>query len=491
MANYNQISYGSNGSDVTELQKLLNQNGYTLDTDGIFGSNTQAAVKDYQQKNGLTVDGIVGNNTWGALTSANSSTNTETTTPEEPKTPTYTPSDTVTQAEALLQQHLANKPGEYQSTWQDQLNDIINRINNREDFSYDLNGDALYQQYKDQYTTQGKLAMMDTMGQAAALTGGYGSSYGQAVGQQAYQGYLQQLNDRIPELYQLALSQYNAEGDEMYNQASLLAGMEDQEYGRHRDLVSDYYTELDRLTGAHNTERDYDYNQWYNNLMYQYQTDRDKIADEQWQAQFDEAKRQFDLQYNKSSGSGSGGSGGGYSYSGRTYSAPEGWDEAKIMEFQEEAGLAVDGKWGPKTQAAYENSTEYSNNPTTGTTTTVDTNSVSSEIKAKAGSFKTNDDLGNYLDGLAASGTITEAQADSLYAQYKQPDTVALSNRSWTLVDDGGINWFGGIDNNATVKDQYGNTYRLDKLKTALIEAGISKSEAENYVKSLQKSLGA
>ena len=491
MANYNQISYGSKGSDVTELQKLLNQNGYTLDTDGIFGSNTQAAVKDYQQKNGLTVDGIVGNNTWGALTSANSSTNTETTTPEEPKTPTYTPSDTVTQAEALLQQHLANKPGEYQSTWQDQLNDIINRINNREDFSYDLNGDALYQQYKDQHATQGKLAMMDTMGQAAALTGGYGSSYGQAVGQQAYQGYLQQLNDRIPELYQLALSQYNAEGDEMYNQASLLAGMEDQEYGRHRDLVSDYYTELDRLTGAYNTERDYDYNQWYNNLMYQYQTGRDEIADQQWQAQFDEAKRQFDLQYNKSSSSSSGGSGGGYSYSGRTYSAPEGWDEAKIREFQEEAGLTVDGKWGPKTQAAYENSTEYSNNPTTGTTTTVDTNSVSSEIKAKAGSFKTNDDLGNYLDGLAASGTITEAQADSLYAQYKQPDTVALSNRSWTLVDDGGINWFWGIDNNATVKDQYGNTYRLDKLKTALIEAGMSKSEAENYVKSLQKSLGA
>ena len=48
MANYNQISYGSKGSDVTELQKLLNQNGYSLDTDGIYGSTTLAAVKDYQ-----------------------------------------------------------------------------------------------------------------------------------------------------------------------------------------------------------------------------------------------------------------------------------------------------------------------------------------------------------------------------------------------------------------------------------------------------------
>ena len=318
MATYNQIGYGSKGSDVTELQKLLNQNGYTLDTDGIFGSNTLAAVKDYQQKNNLSVDGIVGSNTWGALTKANTSDTAGGTSPEE-TAPTvdpslYTPSDTVTQAETLLQQHLANKPGEYQSPWQDQLNDLFDRISNREDFSYDLNGDALYQQYKDQYTTQGQMAMMDTMGQAAALTGGYGNSYAQSVGQQTYQGYLQGLNDKIPELYQLALSQYNAEGDEMYNQFALMSGLEEQEYGRHRDTVSDFYTELGRLTDAYNTERDYDYSQWYNNLMYQYQTGRDEVADQQWQAQFDEAKRQFDLQYSKSSsggGGGSGGSGGG------------------------------------------------------------------------------------------------------------------------------------------------------------------------------------
>ena len=71
MATYNQIGYGSKGSDVTELQKLLNNNGYNLSVDGVFGANTQAAVKDYQKKNSLAVDGIVGNNTWGALTKSN------------------------------------------------------------------------------------------------------------------------------------------------------------------------------------------------------------------------------------------------------------------------------------------------------------------------------------------------------------------------------------------------------------------------------------
>lgn len=310
MATYNQVSYGSRGSDVTELQKLLNKNGYSLDTDGIFGSKTQAAVKDYQKKNGLSVDGIVGKNTWGSLTKANTP---SATTQPETKAPTfdygaYKPSDTVTQAEELLKQQIAQKPGEYQSAWQTQLNDTLQKILNREQFSYDLNGDALYQQYKDQYTTQGKLAMMDTMGQAQAMTGGYGNSYAQAVGQQAYQGYLQGLNDKIPELYQLALSKYQSEGDALYDQAALMAQKENQDYGRYRDLVSDYNTELARLTEDARYQAETDYSRWANGRDFSYgqfiddrnlayQTERDKVADAQWQAEFDEAKRQFEKQY--------------------------------------------------------------------------------------------------------------------------------------------------------------------------------------------------
>ena len=251
-----------------------------------------------------------------------------------------------------LQQQLAQKPGAYQSTWEGQLNDIIQQILNREDFSYDLNGDALYQQYADQYTTQGKLASMDAMGQAAAMTGGYGNSYAQSVGQQAYQAYLQQLNDVVPELYGMALDQHNQEGQALYDQAGLMAQMEDQEYGRYMDGLNAYYNELDRLAGRYDTERDADYSKWYNDLMLQYQMNRDNISDEQWQAQFDEAKRQYDQQYelskNKSTGSNSSYKGG------KVYTAPEGWDTAKIKEFQKNAGLTVDGIWGPNTQAAYE-----------------------------------------------------------------------------------------------------------------------------------------
>ena len=64
---FTQVSLGSTGNDVKELQRMLNQRGYNLTADGIFGQQTLAAVKDYQGKNNLAVDGIVGPLTWQAV----------------------------------------------------------------------------------------------------------------------------------------------------------------------------------------------------------------------------------------------------------------------------------------------------------------------------------------------------------------------------------------------------------------------------------------
>lgn len=200
----------------------------------------------------------------------------------------YVPSESVVAAQNNLNN--LQKPGTFESPWQTQLNDVIDKIMNREKFSYDLNGDALYQQYKDQYVTQGQQAMMDTIGQASALTGGYGNSYAQSVGQQTYQGNLQQLNDKVPELYQLALDQYNREGDDLYNQYGLMADRENTDYGRYRDTVTDYFTDRDYLTGRYDSERGFDYGQY-----------RDTVADSQWQAghdleveKFEQDKYEFD-----------------------------------------------------------------------------------------------------------------------------------------------------------------------------------------------------
>ena len=80
-------------------------------------------------------------------------------------------------------------------------------------FSYDPASDPVYNSYAQSYQRRGRLAMRNTMGQAAALTGGYGSSYAQSVGQQQYDSYLQSLGEALPELYGMAWQRYNAEGD--------------------------------------------------------------------------------------------------------------------------------------------------------------------------------------------------------------------------------------------------------------------------------------
>lgn len=417
MANYNQVSYGAKGSDVTELQKLLNNNGYNLDVDGNFGSKTQAAVKDYQQKNGLAVDGIVGTNTWGTLTKASTASggsSSSAAAPAEPKYPEYTMGDTAVQADAKYQQLAGQKPGEYKPTWEGQLKDTIAQILNREQFSYDLNGDALYQQMKDQYINQGQMAMMDTMGQAAAMTGGYGNSYAQSVGQQAYQQHLKGLNDKVPELYQMALNKYNQEGQALYDQASLMAGMEDQEYSRYMDQLTNYYTELGLAQDEARYQAELDYGRYMDKLGLDYQMERDKIGDEQWQKQFDESVRQYNEQMALSKSKDSGGGGGN---PGKDYTAPSGWDDKKIREFQKANGLTVDGKWGPQTAAAYE---KFSNiSETEGTKNfekqLIPESKFGEGAKSRFGSYSNYFDL-RIQEWLKAG--LTEDEAVYLYSKY-------------------------------------------------------------------------
>lgn len=214
-----------------------------------------------------------------------------------------------------LDNHNATKPGEYQSKYQAVADEVLNNYMNRGKFSYDLNGDALYQQYKDKYITQGKLAMQDTMSQAAAMTGGYGNSYAATVGNQAYQASLQNLNDVVPELYQMAYSQYQQEGQDMLNKYGLLTDRENTEYGRYRDTVADWQAERDYLANQYNAERSWDYSKYSDNRNFdygvysdnrtlaqtQYNADRslayddyrNTIADEQWQKTFDQALAEF------------------------------------------------------------------------------------------------------------------------------------------------------------------------------------------------------
>lgn len=190
------LKYGSQGEDVKTLQTNLTNAGYDVGgVDGIYGTKTANAVKQYQQANGLTVDGIAGSNTLAKL--SGSTTSTPTTTAKAPA-PDYTTQNMKVR------------------------DDLYAQIMGRKPFSYDAASDPIYQQYKDLYTQQGKMAMEDSMGQAAALTGGYGNTYGQAVGQQQYNDYMQKLNGIIPDLENSAYSRWQAEGSNLINRYNMV-----------------------------------------------------------------------------------------------------------------------------------------------------------------------------------------------------------------------------------------------------------------------------
>ena len=456
---------------------------------GIYKINPRDTLTSISQKNGTTVDELVKLNgisnpnriiagdtlelpdsSSGGATSDASNNNTTTSpiisTPA-PTQPTQTNTNWLytnlgqaanqsrKDAETALNTHGAWNPENYANAeW---MKDVLGQIQNRPEFEYDFNADALYQQYKDKYIQQGKMAMQDTMGQAAAMTGGYGNSYAQTVGQQVYNASLQNLNDVIPELYQMALDKHNMETQDLYNQYGLLLEDYARAYGEHS---AEYNRLLEALNRADSN--------FYNgaNMHYTEQSNANNVAQQNWQnemtvwdanntnawkdAEFKEAVRQYDEQ----------------------------------MEFQKQQ---------------YEDSQK--------TTGFVD---VPDNIRTKLDSFESDADVNDYLEQLEAAGVIDHDEALKLMAEYMDQNEKYLddgkgnvdyskvsykamvnSTKGWTVPEggEGGGNLF-GIDKNAKVKSPTGETMTLADLKNKLISEGMDSSEARKAIKKLQQELG-
>lgn len=182
------------------------------------------------------------------------------------KNQNYRDSDSIKSAQSNYDSINSSQPSGYNSAYQAQIEKLMNQIENRDDFQYDMSADMLYQQYKDQYVNMGQNAMKDTMGQAASLTGGYGNSYAASAGSQAYQNYLQQLNDKVPDLYNLSLNKYQAEGDDLLNQYNMYMNADNTDYSKYLDSYNQWLTERNQAYNALQSETDRTQSDYYNNL---------------------------------------------------------------------------------------------------------------------------------------------------------------------------------------------------------------------------------
>ncbi len=231
-------------------------------------------------------------------------------------------------------QYIDYNPGSaptYSSQYTGQIDQALNELLNKSgNFSYNYENDPLWQQYKESYQREGDRGLENAMAQATALTGGRMNSNAMMVGQQAQNYYNSQMNDKIPELQQIAYKQYLDELTNARNNVNTLQNVEAQNYAKYQDQLAQFNTDREfgyRQTQDKNnynyqnyrdtqnydrsvleSDRNYDYNLWQNqNALAQdkrnfdYQVGRDAVADSQWQKNFDEQRNQFNQQlaYNK------------------------------------------------------------------------------------------------------------------------------------------------------------------------------------------------
>lgn len=297
--------------------------------------------------------------------------------------------------------------GEFVWEGQDGLDGAWERYRDREEFSYDPQRDPFYRQYAETYRHLGRLAMEDTVGVAAGLTGGYANSYAETAGQQAYNSYLQRLQDVLPELYGNAYERYQAEGESLYNEAVWLQQQKQQAY-----------EEFLQQQKQENSQREENYDRLLVLLESGYAPTEEELAAAGMTA------RQAALLRGAMTAGDTGGSTGKSGGSG-------GLTAQQIRQMQEAinqntgAGIAVDGIWGKESTAAagglsaekaweaYQNGTLFPQTPEQRNWADVEQDLIA--LTAAGASVKNKSKV---LDEALRTGVITVSQYNTLYLRY-------------------------------------------------------------------------
>lgn len=254
--------------------------------------------------------------------------------------------------------------GSFQYANQEGYQKLLDSVANPEPFSYDPESDPSYNAYAKAYLREGERASANALAQAAAATGGRPSSYAISAAQQAANYYAAQLADALPTLEQNAYSRYLSDFN---NRVTALNAMSTDKQFDYSDWLQQYNMLQNSLQNYQNQDAT-DYQRYLNAWEQDYQIGQDELSklielitttgykpSESELAAAGMSREQADAYltvYNNSSGTGS--SSGTGTVTGYQYDT-HGYTTEQIKEMQLAAGIAVDGIWGPDTQAAYEN----------------------------------------------------------------------------------------------------------------------------------------
>lgn len=152
--------------------------------------------------------------------------------------------DRLNTARYNLEQYEKTKPADYQSKYQGQIKDVMDKLENMGDFDYDPDADAAYQQYKNQYTRGAEMASENAAANASARSGGYGNSWGTSSGQTAYQSTMNGLSDVADSLYSQAYNEYATKKSDLGNRLSSLNQQKQLAIDDYNTRLNNYYGQL-------------------------------------------------------------------------------------------------------------------------------------------------------------------------------------------------------------------------------------------------------
>ena len=407
---------------------------------------------------------------------------------------TFTASSAYTEAMNFTKDLFA-KVTSGRTSYTDQIKNMMNQIQNREKFSYDVENDTLFQQALASAMGSGKQAMQDTIGQASALTGGYASTYATSAGNQAYNAYIEDAYNNLPEYYQMAMEAYQMEGQEMYNQLAMLndadateynrtydawnasfataQNMYNQEYGAYQDSITNAYNsanlQLEQQGMAYDQAfNNYTANSDYYNTLYQNEYT-------QWQNELDNAYR-YDVMDNNNA----------QAELDRTHQSEENKKDRELEVSENQLNRQHDNdQFVARYDINGDGKVDASDNIEAETGVEQKYFLEALEAYNTGGPKK----LSAYLDSLTSLYNDTQLDTIAEYVGGHGDYTAPYTERKWEVVSSGGGH-IGKLDDNAVVKDDYGNKLTIKELYEALIEEGMDKNKAKGWVANLQKELG-
>lgn len=155
----------------------------------------------------------------------------------------------------------------YTSKYKGAIDELANQYQKNK-FDWTPENSSEYQQKKEKYTREGKVAQENVQGSYAANTGGYSNTYSQTAGQKAFGEYMDELANKVPTLKNEAYKSYQQQQEDTLNRIGVLQNLDNTQYQRYRDSVTDDYDFMTYYENKYGTSKGLDMSNFQNELAH-------------------------------------------------------------------------------------------------------------------------------------------------------------------------------------------------------------------------------